>query len=119
MTKRSIFALLFASLAAAAVWAPPLRAQVDTHSPIAVKVIPQKPLWMKATVVRADGRTIIVSEIANPRILHTFTYSGKSLDAITRVLDEGGYQVGDKVKIKYMPGSTVALDLRGKPSKSP
>jgi len=117
--KPSHLAFLFLPLAIAALWAAPLRAQVDTSSQIVVKQDHPRPVWMKANVIRADGHSIIVSEPNNPRAIHTFTYSGKSLAAMTKVLDAGGYQNGDKVKILYQPGDTVALDIRGKPSKSP
>jgi len=119
MTKPSPLAALVLSLAAAAAFAPAVRAQVDTNSPIVVKQSKPRPVWIKGNVVRADGKAIIISDPRNPRMIHTFTYSGKSLAAMTKVLDEGGYQTGDKVKILYQPGDTVALDLRGKPSKSP
>jgi hypothetical protein len=33
------------------------------------------------------------------------------------VLDNGGYQYGDKIEVRYMPGKTEALDIRGAPSK--
>lgn len=118
MKKFRILAALVAPLAIAA-FSLPLRAQVDTSSPIVVKQNKPKPVWTKGAVIRADGRSIIVSELSNPRIVHTFTYSGKSLSKMTKVLNKGGYQVGDKVKILHQPGETVALDIRGKPSKSP
>ena len=33
-----------------------------------------------------------------------------------QIVDSGGYQYGDKVKIQYVRGQTVALKIRGKPS---
>jgi hypothetical protein len=34
-----------------------------------------------------------------------------------KLLDQGGYQFGDKVVIQYLPGTEVALKIKGKPSK--
>ena len=35
-----------------------------------------------------------------------------------KLMDQGGYQYGDKVRILYQQGQTVALRVRGKPSKA-
>lgn len=119
MKKPSILAALLLLLAFAAVFSPSVQAQVDTSSPIVVKQSRPRPIWLAGNVVRADGKAIVISERNNPRAIHTFTYSGKSLAKMTTILNEGGYQSGDKVKVLYQPGDTVALDLHGKPSKSP
>ena len=50
--------------------------------------------------------------------IHTFTYSDLARQQIQAVLDAGGYQYGDKIKVRYMPGKTEALEIRGMPSKS-
>jgi hypothetical protein len=34
-----------------------------------------------------------------------------------KIFNEGGYQYGDKVVVWYQSGSTVALNIKGKPSK--
>lgn len=34
-----------------------------------------------------------------------------------KVLTAGGFQYGDKLTVDYLEGTTVALRLRGKPSK--
>lgn len=119
MKKPSILAALVLPLAVFALFALPARAQVDTNSPIVVKQSKPHPVWMAANVIRADGKAIVVSERGNPRQVHTFTYAGKSLAKMTAILNQGGYQAGDKVMILYQPGDTVALDFHGKPSKSP
>jgi hypothetical protein len=119
MKTLRILASLLLPLAAAWCFAPPAQAQIDTSSPIVVKQSRPHPVWMKANVIRADGKAIVVSERGNPRQIHTFTYSGKSLSKMATILNAGGYQTGDKVSILYQPGDTVALDVHGKPSKSP
>lgn len=73
--------------------------------------------WIKAKVIHFDAHSIIVSQIDNPRMIHTFTYATNIQDKMQQLEDNGGYQWGDKVKILYVPGQTVALKIRGKPSK--
>jgi hypothetical protein len=73
--------------------------------------------WMKAEVIHFDAHSIIVSEIDNPRIIHTFTYASIIQGKMQQLEDKGGYQWGDQVKILHEPGQTVALKIHGKPSK--
>jgi|SRR5208282_2733699 hypothetical protein len=116
MKSYRIFAA--AALAAAmAVAAAPARAQVTTSDPIVVKQNRPKPVWLKAEVVHADAHSIIVREQVNSLAVHTFTYSPKIQSSMQQLTDQGGYQYGDKVKILYQPGDTVALKIAGKPSK--
>lgn len=73
--------------------------------------------WLKAEVLHADGNSMVVAEQDNQRVIHTFTYADKVKAQISKINDKGGYQYGDKIKILYVPGSTVALKIHGKPSK--
>jgi len=59
-----------------------------------------------------------VREQENERAIHTFTFSPKIQDKMQRIFDQGGYQSGYKVRILYNPQNTVAIKVRGKPSKS-
>jgi hypothetical protein len=116
MKSYKIFAA--AALAAAiTVAAAPAGAQVTTSAPVVVKQNRPKPVWLKAEVVHADAHSIIVREQGNALAVHTFTYSPNIQDAMQQLTDQGGYQYGDKVKILYQPGNTVALKIAGKPSK--
>lgn len=74
--------------------------------------------WMKAEVLHSDGNSIVVAEQGNQRVIHTFTYASKVQTQMRKITDKGGYQYGDKIKILYTPGSTVALKIHGKPSKA-
>lgn len=93
------------------------QATASTSSPIMVKEKPVKAVWMKAEVVHADLHTIIVRERDNSMMIHTFTYSEKAQDKMNQIVENGGYQVGDQVKIRWMPGGSEALDIKGRPSK--
>src|ERR1700733_9841958 len=99
-----IVALVLA--AAAAITGSPIRAQVGTSPTVAVKQKPPKAIWMKAEVVHADARTIIVRERASSITIHTFTYAPRIQDRMQSLADSGGYQSGDKVNILYLPGRT-------------
>jgi hypothetical protein len=115
MKSYRIFATV--ALAAMAVAAAPARAQVTTSTPVVVKQNRPRPVWLKAEVVHADAHSIIVREQTNALAVHTFTYSPKIQDPMQQLAVQGGYQYGDKVKILYQPGDTVALKIKGKPSK--
>jgi len=129
--KSSSIAWTFLALAAALVLsATPTRAQAPgplIAAPIIVKAIDTiaskrnantKGEWLKGEVIHADAQSIIVSEPDNERMIHTFTISPTLKDQMQTIVDRGGYQYGDKVKILHEHGQTVALRISGKPSKS-
>jgi len=109
--------------------APPARAQAeeiepkrtpistDANTPTVVKQKPAKAVWLKAEVIHSDRRTLIVREAGNGMEIHTFTFSEKAKDKIEQVQDEGGYQSGDHVRILWIPGTSEALNIKGRPSK--
>jgi hypothetical protein len=110
--------------AAAAVAAPPSPAQV-VSAPIVVRTPSptqsQKAArgnWLKAEVIHADSNSMVVREQGNGMMIHTFTYTPQVQAQMQRILDAGGYQYGDKIKVLYQQGQTVALRVRGKPSKA-
>jgi phosphoribosylformylglycinamidine (FGAM) synthase-like amidotransferase family enzyme len=120
MKMREIVIALVVLAAGIAMNAAPARAQgtaVDTSSPIVVKQKAVKPVWLKAEVIHADQLSIMVRDEANGMNVHTFTYSDKARERMQAVLEAGGFQYGDKIKIRYLPGKTEALEIRGEPSK--
>lgn len=115
---------VLAALAAAAAGmsiapAVPGFAQMTTSAPINLKVKTQKPkqVWLKGEVVHADTQSMMVRDPSNPLMVHTFTYAPKVHDQMEKIIERGGYQYGDKVKIRCEDGQTVVLALKGKPSK--
>ena len=78
---------------------------------------PDKPVWLKAEIVRADARSMVVRERGNELSIHTFSYAERIQGSMQQIADAGGYQYGDHVKILYQPGKLVALKVHGKPSK--
>jgi hypothetical protein len=121
MKRSSILAV--ASLAAAAAFAAPLSKAQNISAPIVVRspgtntqtVV--KGNWLTAEVIHADSNSMVVRERRNGMMIHTFTYSPQLQAEMQRIVDQGGYQYGDKVKILYLQGQTVALRVHGKPSK--
>jgi hypothetical protein len=117
MNKSKSIVCLFAVAVGATFLAAPAGSQITSSSPTVVKQDYPKRVWLKAEVIHADANAIIVQEQANERMLHTFTYAPAIKDRMQKVFDAGGYQSGDKVKILYVQGQTVALKIRGKFSK--
>jgi hypothetical protein len=123
MKTLRIFSALAALAVGVAFGTTPAKAQADpvsplnTSPPIVVKQKAVKPIWLKAEVIHADQLSLLVREEDNGLNIHTFTYSDKAREKMQAVLEAGGYQYGDKIKIRYMPGKTEALDIQGDPSK--
>lgn len=134
MTKYRVIAAIAAITATLAISASPARAQDPVATAVATSVIepivekvintvvaPAKPKpqgdWLKAEVIHADANSILVREQDNGMMIHTFTYAPPLKDKMSAMADKGGYQYGDKVKIRVKPGETQALEIKGKPSK--
>jgi hypothetical protein len=120
MTHKNKFALLL--LAAGAVWAAavPVRAQETTAPMIKAKPMrtaAAKPTRTRFEVLHMMTTAIQVRSLVNQREIHTFAYSDQIRDQMQKLLDQGGYQYGDKIQIRYQPGTEVALKIKGKPSK--
>src|ERR1700720_3153 len=98
-------------------------AQVTTSPVIKLKPVhtqqPQqaKPAKTQFEVLHMMTTGIQVRSLVNGLEIHTFTYSDQIRDPMRKLLDQGGYQYGDKVEIQYQPGTEIALKIKGKPSK--
>lgn len=117
MKSYKSFAILSALAFASAISGGPAAAQTTTASPVMVRELPAKPIWVKAQVIHFDSNSIIVREEANERMIRAFTYAPSAQQQIQKALSQGGYQYGDKVRIRYNQGQTVALAIHGKASK--
>lgn len=115
MKNSKIFGFAVVALAAFAA-AAPARAQVSS-APIVVQQTPPKKVWLHASVIHADGQTMMVQDAKNPLMMYTFSYAPEIRDQMQKLADSGGFQYGDRVKILHKDGDTVVIALRGRPSK--
>src|SRR5271163_935532 len=115
----AVMLTMAAPAARAQVATEPARTPISTESgtPIVVKQKPAKAVWLKAEVIHSDRRTLIVREVGNGMEIHTFTFSERAKDKMEQVQDAGGYQTGDHVRVLWIPGSSEALNIKGRPSK--
>ena len=114
--------LAIAAAVVAALPLCPLRAQIDAEKPITTRTVRTvkevKPKWKQWEVVTATNSSLTVRDPMSERTIVTFTYSDKVHNKMQKMMDNGGgYQYGDKVRIHHVDGQTVALDLKGKPSR--
>ncbi|MGC2421518.1 MAG: hypothetical protein WA405_07700 [Candidatus Acidiferrales bacterium] len=114
MTRRRIFAAWAALAAGLAIMAAPLPAKEPQQNTLAK---PGAKVWLKAEVIHADAHSIVVREEIDMRMIHTFTYAPAVQAQMLKIINQGGYQYGDKVKILHQQGQIVALAIIGKPSK--
>jgi hypothetical protein len=121
MTRWGLWACAFV-LALTLPWH--VRAQVpsvDTTKPIVTQKpgkAKNKPAKFLGEVLFSNKQSMQVRGQQNTAMIHTFTYSQSVSARMSHVLAKGGYRYGDKVVIEYMPGSDIALRIRGKPSKA-
>jgi hypothetical protein len=76
-----------------------------------------KPDTFVGNVIFMTSTAITVRSRTNERMIRTFRYAAAIHDKMEKILDQGGYQYGDKVEVFYTAGSEVALRIKGKPSK--
>lgn len=116
MIPSNIRAALLAAAAVAAT-AVVLGAQMDTAKPVRLKSPKPQTVRFNGEVIHADSVQMTVRSRENERVIKTFTYSPKVKEQMQRVIERGGYRVGDRVVVKHEAGSSVALKIQGKPSK--
>ena len=115
MKSFSRFAIVCCLALAGAAFAPMASAQV---SPVVMaRQTSQKPVWLKVEVMRFNQNSMTVRIPGQETRILTFTFAATAQPQVQKILDKGGYQYGDTVKVKYMPGQSVALAIHGKFSK--
>lgn len=78
----------------------------------------QKTAVFRGEVVRFNSTAITVRSAQEPLMLHTFTYAPKLREKVIRLLETGGYEYGEKVKVRYVPGTETAVAIHGKTTKA-
>jgi hypothetical protein len=120
----------FATLVVAALSCAPAHAQdpvvvapivVDTAVPIIVNAVkPKTPAGLakfEGFVMHANIAQITARAKGSDLTIMTFPLSKDAAAKMQRIVDNGGYQYGDKVTIFYDPATELVIKFKGKPSK--
>lgn len=91
--------------------------------PIVVSAVKPKPKptglsKFEGTVLHANSVQITLKAMGNDLSIQTFPLSEAASLKMQQIIDKGGYQYGDKVKLEYDPQSMRVVKFKGKPSKS-
>lgn len=92
-------------------------------APIIISAVKPKPKptglsKFEGTVMHANGVQITLKAMGNDLSIQTFPLSEAASLKMQQIIDKGGYQYGDKVKLEYDPQSMRVVKFKGKPSKS-
>ncbi len=118
-------------LAASGVFSAPADAQdpvtvpiivAETAAPIIINAIKPKPKItgldkFEGFVMNANNAQITVRAKGNDLTIRTFPLAPAASEKMQKIMDQGGYQYGDKVTIYYEPATSSAIKFKGKPSK--
>jgi hypothetical protein len=94
---------------------------VDEAAPIIVKLAP-KPKQTglqkyEGYIVHANIAQVTVRAKGNDLGIQTFPLNPDVAAKMQKIVDNGGYQYGDKVTVYYDPTSRTAMKIKGKPSR--
>lgn len=92
-------------------------------APIIISAVKPKPKptglsKFEGTVMHANSVQITLKAMGNDLSIQTFPLSQAASLKMQQIIDKGGYQYGDKVKLEYDPQSMRVVKFKGKPSKS-
>lgn len=110
-------AAIVLSAAILAISVPPAGAQDPAASAAPSAAPSEKVIKTRFEVLHMLYQSIQVRSLTDMRELHTFTYAPAIRDQMQNIFNNGGFQYGDKVEVWYHPGESVALRVKGKPSK--
>jgi hypothetical protein len=91
-------------------------------APIIISAVKPKPKAtglskFEGTVLNANSVQITLKAMGNDLAIQTFPLSEAASLKMQQIIDKGGYQYGDKVKLEYEPTSLKVVKFKGKPSK--
>jgi hypothetical protein len=95
---------------------------LDTAVPIVVAAVKPKPknvglVKFHGYVMNANTAQMTVRARGNDQAIQTFTLSQGAAGKMQQIVDNGGYQYGDKITVYYDPQSMQAKNFKGKPSR--
>jgi len=120
MIRSSLLALLLVAGSVAASRAAVSADRAAQATPVTTAQVPHpKPVNFAGTVIAQTSTFLTVqsSDPNHPNEVRTFTFTKDLQPKMQKILNHGGYQHGDKVVVKCLPGSSIALSIHGKPSK--
>jgi len=96
---------------------------VDTAAPIVVHAVKPKPkptglAKFEGFVMNANTAQITVRAKDNDLTIESFPLSEAASAKMQRIVDKGGYQYGDKIRLEYDSESMRVIKFEGKPSKA-
>jgi hypothetical protein len=95
---------------------------VSEVEPIIVKALTPKPKptglqKFEGYIVNANVAQVTVRAKGNDLGIQTFPLDQTVAAKMQKIVDQGGYQYGDKITVFYDPTSRTAVKLKGKPSR--
>jgi hypothetical protein len=95
---------------------------ISEVAPIVVQTLTPKPKLtgiqkFEGTVVNSNIAQITVRAKGNDLGIQTFALNSDVAARMQKIVDNGGYQYGDKITVYYDATSKTAVKLKGKPSR--
>ena len=95
---------------------------VDEVAPIVIQALTPKPKptgvqKFEGTIVNANIAQVTVRAKGNDMGIQTFALNQDVSARMQKIVDNGGYQYGDKVTVYYDATSRTAVKIKGKPSR--
>jgi hypothetical protein len=95
---------------------------VGEAAPIIVKAITPKPkpagvVKFQGYIVNANTVQVTARAKGDELSLQTFALNPQVAAKMQKIVDNGGYQYGDKVTIYYDAATRTAVSIKGKPSR--
>lgn len=95
---------------------------VSEVAPIVVKAVTPKPkpagvVKFKGYIVNANTAQVTARAKDNELSLQSFSLNPQVAAKMQKIVDNGGYQYGDKVTIYYDEATRTAVSIKGKPSR--
>ena len=94
---------------------------VSEAAPIIVNAVKPKPKpgvqKFEGVFLHANVAQVTVKARGDDPTIQTFLLSQPAADKMQKIIDNGGYQYGDKITVYYDAQSHQALKIKGKPSR--
>jgi len=122
MSAVGLLALSFLAPSRAAAQDPILTPVIVSEAaPIIINAVKPKPKpgtqKFEGYFLHANVAQVTVKAKDNEQSIQTFELSPAAAEKMQRIIDNGGYQWGDKITVYYDNQSHQALKIKGKPSR--